>query len=84
MGSDLRQQVDTIFDLVNFRRVNGLVFHRTILVRGLLKVRFREHSRVVLSDIENRLIVGSGNTVFIGMGAWPLIIVKVEPENITF
>lgn len=75
--TNLRNSIQKIGDLEHFLGVNSsiLIWDR--------EVRFMENVSVVLSDLEDRLIVWLSVFVLIHMDRGPLIIIELEPEDLT-
>ena len=75
--TNLGNSIQKIGDLEHFLGVNSsiLIWDR--------EVRFMENVSVVLSDLEDRLIVWLSVFVLIHMDRGPLIIIELEPKDLT-
>ena len=73
--SHARKHIETVFDLVNFIRLD-------LSSTDIFKFLFMEHFSIHASELKNGLIVRPIISFVINMVRWPLIIVKMEREDL--
>lgn len=73
--SHARKHIKTIFDLVNLIRLD-------LPSTDVFKFFFMEHFSIHASELKNRLIIWPIISLIINMVRWPLIIVKMEREDL--
>lgn len=80
------KQVDGVFDLVNFTCVDGANLDFFLSILGHIidgsELFLMEHNLVVLSNVENRVVIWSQMSVIVSVGTWPFIIIELQTEYI--